>query len=107
MVAAVDDGYLPLLLLCFPTRNGVYAAVMLCVLTFADYPALFIRTGDTGGVISGTLVLPFRGTVVLLRTALLVALVLRPRVTGYCGGVRCIRALMDGKMRLIRVINNV
>ncbi len=62
---------IPLLLLCFPTRDGVLVAVMLSLVTFAEYPFLFIRTGDTGGVISGALVAPF-ALLVVARTALLV-----------------------------------
>ena len=43
----------PLILLCFPTRDGVTAVVLLSLVTFAEYPFLFIRTGDTGGEITG------------------------------------------------------
>lgn len=43
---------LPLLLLVFPTRNGVLVAVMLSLLAFVEYPFIFIRTGDTGGVLT-------------------------------------------------------
>jgi hypothetical protein len=64
---------LPLTLLCFPSRNGVLFAVMLSTLTFAEYPALFIRTGDTGGLVAGPLVLPFV-LLVVMRTVLLAAL---------------------------------
>lgn len=64
---------IPLVLLTFPTKNGVYAVVVLSVLTFVEYPVLFIRTGDTGGVVSGGLVMPF-AALVIARTALLVAL---------------------------------
>ncbi len=64
---------IPLVLLTFPTKNGVYSVVILSLLTFVEYPVLFIRTGDTGGVISGALVMPFT-VLVLARTALLVAL---------------------------------
>ncbi len=63
---------IPLLLLCFPTSNGVLAVVMLSLVTFAEYPFLFIRTGDTGGEITGTLVLPFT-ILVLVRTGILVS----------------------------------
>ncbi len=62
---------IPLLLLCFPTRNGVLVIVLLSALVFAEYPVLFMRTGDTGGVISGSQVAPFV-VLVLSRTALLV-----------------------------------
>jgi hypothetical protein len=42
---------LPLILLVFPTRNGVYISVMLSILAFVEYPFIFVRTGDTNGVI--------------------------------------------------------
>lgn len=62
----------PLLLLCFPTRDGVTLVVLLSLLVFAEYPFLFIRTGDTGGVISSdALLTPFRG-LVIGRTLILV-----------------------------------
>ena len=61
----------PLILLCFPTRDGVTTVVLLSLVTFAEYPFLFIRTGDTGGTITGSLVLPFV-TLVLARTAILI-----------------------------------
>lgn len=64
---------IPLILLCFPTRDGVLIAVLLTFLTFAEYPLLFLRTGDTGGVITGALVMPF-AALVLARTAILVGL---------------------------------
>lgn len=61
----------PLLLLCFPTRDGVTLVVLLSLLVFAEYPFLFMRTGDTGGVITGNLIPPFAG-LVIGRTLLLV-----------------------------------
>lgn len=61
----------PLVLLCFPTRDGVTTVVLLSLVTFAEYPFLFIRTGDTGGTITGTLMLPFV-VLVLARTAILI-----------------------------------
>jgi hydrogenase/urease accessory protein HupE len=64
---------IPLVLLCFPTRDGVTAAVLLSLVTFAEYPFLFIRTGETGGEITGGLVTPFV-VLVLARTAILVGL---------------------------------
>ncbi|MBZ0289642.1 MAG: hypothetical protein K8I30_18615, partial [Anaerolineae bacterium] len=64
---------IPLVLLAFPTRNGVLIVVLLSLVTFAEYPFLFIRTGDTGGQITGALVMPFI-VLVLARTALLVGL---------------------------------
>lgn len=41
---------IPLALLVFPSRDGVLTVVMLSVLAFVEYPFLFIRTGDTGGL---------------------------------------------------------
>lgn len=64
---------IPLVLLTFPTRNGIYALVLLSLVTFVEYPFLFIRTGDTGGEIAGALVTPFI-VLVLARTAILIAL---------------------------------
>ncbi len=64
---------IPLVLLCFPSRNGVLIVFMLTFVTFAEYPFLFIRTGDTGGAIAGVLVMPFV-VLVLTRTAILVGL---------------------------------
>jgi len=64
---------IPLVLLTFPSRNGVLAVVLLSVLVFAEYPLLFLRTGDTGGVIEGALRGPFAALVVG-RTLLLVAI---------------------------------
>lgn len=68
---------IPLLLLCFPTRDGVTGLVLLSLVVFAEYPFLFIRTGDTGGVISGSLVMPFT-LLVIARTAILI---------GYCAAL--------------------
>lgn len=62
---------IPLALLCFPTRNGVTAVILLSLVTFAEYPFLFIRTGDTGGLISGGLMTPFV-VLVLARTVILI-----------------------------------
>lgn len=63
----------PLVLLCFPSRDGVTAVILLSLVTFAEYPFLFIRTGDTGGEITGALVTPFVA-LVLARTAILVGI---------------------------------
>lgn len=65
---------IPLILLVFPTRNGVLVCVLLSALAFVEYPMLFIRTGDleVPGVISGALVAPYTA-VVVGRTLLLVA----------------------------------
>lgn len=62
---------LPLILLTFPTRDGVLVCVILSLLAFTEYPFLFIRTGDTQGVISGPLLMPYIG-VVVGRTIILV-----------------------------------
>ncbi len=64
---------LPLIILCFPTKNGILTALILAGVTFIEYPVLFIRTGDTGGEISGALMTPFIA-LVLLRTIILIAL---------------------------------
>jgi hypothetical protein len=64
---------IPLVLLCFPTRDGVTAVVLISLVTFAEYPFLFIRTGDTGGVITGNLMMPFVA-LVLARTAILIGI---------------------------------
>ncbi len=64
---------LPLILLCFPTRTGVLVAVALSFLSFVEYPLLFARTGDTGGVIAGAQ-LPVFTMLILARTALLAGL---------------------------------
>ncbi|MDX2159769.1 MAG: glycosyltransferase family 87 protein [bacterium] len=61
----------PLVLLCFPSRQGVMVIVLLSLVTFLEYPFLFVRTGDTGGEITGALVLPF-AVLVLTRTLILV-----------------------------------
>lgn len=54
----------PLVLLCFPTRTGVMTVLLLGLVTFVEYPMLFGRTGDTGGVIAGALALPYYVTVI-------------------------------------------
>jgi hypothetical protein len=64
---------IPLILLCFPTRSGVLIVVMLSLITFAEYPFLFIRTGDAGGEVTGSLVMPFV-ILILARTGILVGL---------------------------------
>jgi hypothetical protein len=64
---------LPLILLCFPTKNGVLLSVVLSLIVFAEYPLLFIRTGDTGGEITGPFVAPFAG-LILARTIILIGL---------------------------------
>lgn len=63
---------LPLVLLVFPTRDGVLLTVILSLLAFVEYPFLFIRTGDTGGQIlpESNLFLPWV-LIILLRTGIL------------------------------------
>jgi hypothetical protein len=65
---------LPLILLVFPTRDGVLLTVILSVLAFAEYPFLFIRTGDAGGQIlpGNALFMPWV-LIVLMRTVILVS----------------------------------
>jgi len=64
---------IPFVLLCFPTRNGVLIIVLLSLATFAEYPFLFIRTGDSGGEIMGALVMPYT-ILIVARTGILVGL---------------------------------
>ena len=64
---------IPLVLLCLPTRDGVTTVILLSLVTFAEYPFLFIRTGDTGGVITGALVTPFV-ILILSRTLILIGI---------------------------------
>jgi len=64
---------IPLILLCFPERGGVLIVLLLSLIAFTEYPLLFIRTGDTGGVIAGPLRTPFV-VLVLVRTAILAGL---------------------------------
>ncbi|MBK8021345.1 MAG: hypothetical protein IPK19_07890 [Chloroflexi bacterium] len=63
---------IPLLLLAFPSRDGILAIILLTVTVFVEYPFLFVRTGDTGGVITGSLVTPFV-ILIVARTLLLLA----------------------------------
>jgi hypothetical protein len=63
---------LPLILLVFPNRNGVYLTLILSILAFTEYPFIFVRMGDTGGVITpdNALFLPWV-LIVVLRTFIL------------------------------------
>ncbi len=61
----------PLILLNFPTRDGVLVCLVLAFVSFAEYPLLFSRTAETGGAISAAQ-LPIFSALILLRTALLV-----------------------------------
>lgn len=63
----------PLVLLCFPNRNGILTLVLLSGVVFVEYPFLFLRTGDTGGLITGALVTPFT-VLVIARTLILIGL---------------------------------
>jgi hypothetical protein len=63
----------PLVLLCFPTRTGVLMVLMLSLVVFVEYPFLWLRTGDTGGVMAGALVTPFI-VLVMARTLILIAI---------------------------------
>lgn len=63
----------PILLLNFPSRDGILACLLLSALSFVEYPVLFMRTGDTGGAITGALALPYVA-VILMRTGLLIGL---------------------------------
>lgn len=65
---------LPLILLNFPHRVGVLVCVALTFGAFLEYPALFMRTAETGGAIDGAL-RPTYGLLVLARTGLLIGLV--------------------------------
>lgn len=63
---------LPLIILVLPTRDGILIGVMLSLLAFAEYPFLFVRTGDTGGLmLPGTALFIPWVMIVLMRTALL------------------------------------
>jgi len=66
---------IPLTLLVFPTRTGVLVTVLLSLLSFAEYPFLWIRTGDLDppGVMGGALFMPW-AVVVIMRTLLLVGI---------------------------------
>jgi hypothetical protein len=61
----------PLILLSFPTRDGILVCLVLALLSFVEYPLLFSRTAATGGAISPAQ-LPLYTVIILLRTALLI-----------------------------------
>ncbi len=61
----------PLILLNYPTRDGVLLCLVLALLSFVEYPLLFSRTAATGGAISPAQ-LPLYTALILLRTALLI-----------------------------------
>lgn len=64
----------PLILLNFPTRDGVLVCLVLSLVSFVEYPVLFMRTGDTAGEITGVLVMPYVFTIVV-RTLLLTGII--------------------------------
>ena len=64
---------IPFILLVFPTRNGVLTVVVLSLTVFFEYPVIFIRTGATGGEVTGPIFVPMFISTVLMRTAILVA----------------------------------
>ncbi len=61
----------PLILLNFPTRDGVLVCLVLAFVSFVEYPLLFSRTAETGGAIAPAQ-LPIFAAIILLRTAVLV-----------------------------------
>jgi hypothetical protein len=65
---------LPLLLLNFPSRLGILAAVTLMVGTFIEYPMLFRYGAESGNVIGEAYRLPF-AMLILARTVFLVGFV--------------------------------
>jgi len=64
----------PLILLNFPSRDGVLVCLVLGLASFIVYPVMFMRTGETAGEITGALVMPYAFTI-LLRTGFLVGVV--------------------------------
>jgi hypothetical protein len=63
----------PLILLNFPDRNGVLLCLVIGFISFVEYPALFMRTAQTDGEITGAL-LPTYVLIILVRTAALIGL---------------------------------
>lgn len=64
---------IPLMLLVYPTRDGAILAIVLSLLAFVEYPFIFIRMGDTGGVVTGTMFMPW-ALIVIARTVILAGL---------------------------------
>lgn len=66
---------IPLTLLIFPTRTGVLVTILLSLLSFAEYPFLWSRTGDLDppGVMGGALLMPWI-MIVTMRTLLMVGI---------------------------------
>ncbi|MBI5960974.1 MAG: hypothetical protein HY866_19705 [Chloroflexi bacterium] len=65
----------PLILLNFPDRNGVLLCLVIGFAGFIEYPAMFMRTAETEGEIT-TALLPTYVTIILMRTAVLIGLVI-------------------------------
>lgn len=65
----------PLILLNFPDRNGVLLCLVIGFVSFVEYPALFMRTAETDGEITGAMI-PTYVTLILTRTAALIGLAL-------------------------------
>jgi hypothetical protein len=63
----------PLILLNFPNKDGVLLCLVLGLISFVEFPVLFMRTGDTAGEVTGGLVVPYVA-LVLARTAILTGL---------------------------------
>ncbi len=63
----------PLILLNFPDRSGVLLCLVIGFISFVEYPGLFMRTAETQGEITGSLV-PTYVAIILVRTAALVGL---------------------------------
>ena len=81
---------IPLILLVFPTRRGVFASVVLTLVVLAEYPLLWSRAADLdpSGMMSGDLLLPWI-TLVLSRTGMLVGLAIA------CYKLLCVRVSAD------------
>lgn len=65
---------IPLILLNFPSREGVLVCLLISLASFAEYPVLFMHTDPATGEITGGQ-MPSYVTLILARTALLAALV--------------------------------
>jgi hypothetical protein len=66
---------IPLVLLTFPTPNGIWAILLLTTFSFVEYPLLFSRTMATQGAISGSQ-LPIFALLVIARTLILCGFVI-------------------------------
>jgi hypothetical protein len=63
----------PLILLNFPDRSGVLLCLVIGFISLVEYPALFMRTAQTGGEIAGSLLLTYV-MIIVVRTAALIGL---------------------------------